>query len=73
MENCGSTLILTCSASEHGGTAEFASRLIVHRGSFESDGDQHESELLGDVEADVGPATHELQQHDGDAQFGGRV
>ena len=31
VENCGSTLILRCSASEHGGTAEFASRLIGRR------------------------------------------
>jgi type IV secretory pathway TraG/TraD family ATPase VirD4 len=28
VENCGNTLILRCSASEHGGTAEFASKLI---------------------------------------------
>lgn len=28
IENCGNTLILRCSASEQGGTAEFASRLI---------------------------------------------
>jgi hypothetical protein len=27
VENCGNTLILRCSASERGGTAEFASRL----------------------------------------------
>jgi Type IV secretion-system coupling protein DNA-binding domain len=27
-ENCGNTLILSCSASEHGGTAEFSSKLI---------------------------------------------
>lgn len=32
VENCGNTLILRCSASEHGGTAEFASRLIGKRG-----------------------------------------
>lgn len=31
VENCGSTLILRCSASEQGGTAEFASRLIGQR------------------------------------------
>jgi type IV secretory pathway TraG/TraD family ATPase VirD4 len=31
IENCGNTLILRCSASEHGGTAEFASRLIGRR------------------------------------------
>jgi hypothetical protein len=31
VENCGNTLILRCSASEHGGTAEFASRLIGKR------------------------------------------
>ena len=31
IENCGNTLILRCSASEHGGTAEFASRLIGQR------------------------------------------
>jgi type IV secretory pathway TraG/TraD family ATPase VirD4 len=30
-ENCGTTLILRCSASERGGTAEFASRLIGKR------------------------------------------
>lgn len=28
VENCSNTLILRCSASEHGGTAQFASRLI---------------------------------------------
>jgi hypothetical protein len=31
VENCGNTLILRCSASEHGGTALFASRLIGER------------------------------------------
>ena len=31
VENCGNTLILRCSASEQGGTAEFASRLIGQR------------------------------------------
>ncbi|MGH8228604.1 MAG: type IV secretion system DNA-binding domain-containing protein [Steroidobacteraceae bacterium] len=31
VENCGNTLILRCSASERGGTAEFVSRLIGRR------------------------------------------
>jgi len=31
VENCGCTLILRCSASERGGTAEFASKLIGQR------------------------------------------
>jgi type IV secretory pathway TraG/TraD family ATPase VirD4 len=31
VENCGNTIILRCSASERGGTAEFASRLIGKR------------------------------------------
>jgi len=31
VENCGDTLILRCSASEGGGTAQFASRLIGDR------------------------------------------
>jgi type IV secretory pathway TraG/TraD family ATPase VirD4 len=31
IENCGNTLILRCSGSEHGGTASFASRLIGER------------------------------------------
>jgi hypothetical protein len=31
VENCGNTLILRCSASEHGGTSHFASRLIGER------------------------------------------
>ncbi len=31
IENCGTTLILRCSASERGGTAQFASRLIGER------------------------------------------
>jgi hypothetical protein len=31
VENCGNTLILRCSASERGGTAEFGSRLIGKR------------------------------------------
>jgi type IV secretory pathway TraG/TraD family ATPase VirD4 len=31
VENCGNTLILRCSASERGGTAQFASRLIGER------------------------------------------
>jgi hypothetical protein len=31
VENCGNTLILRCSASENGGTARFASRLIGER------------------------------------------
>src|SRR5581483_1941522 len=29
--NCGNSLILRCSASEHGGTSQFASRLIGQR------------------------------------------
>ena len=31
VENCGNTLVLRCSASEHGGTSEFASKLIGQR------------------------------------------
>jgi type IV secretory pathway TraG/TraD family ATPase VirD4 len=31
IENCSNTLILRCSASEHGGTSQFASRLIGER------------------------------------------
>jgi type IV secretory pathway TraG/TraD family ATPase VirD4 len=31
VENCGNSLILRCSASEHGGTSQFASRLIGQR------------------------------------------
>ncbi|HEX3843739.1 MAG TPA: type IV secretion system DNA-binding domain-containing protein [Steroidobacteraceae bacterium] len=31
VENCGNSLVLRCSASEHGGTAQFASRLIGQR------------------------------------------
>ena len=31
VENCGNTLILRCAGSEHGGTAQFASRLIGER------------------------------------------
>jgi type IV secretory pathway TraG/TraD family ATPase VirD4 len=31
VENCASTLILRCSGSEHGGTSQFASRLIGER------------------------------------------
>ncbi len=31
IENCANTLILRCSASEHGGTSEFASKLIGQR------------------------------------------
>ena len=31
VENCGNTLILRCSASEGGGTARFASKLIGER------------------------------------------
>lgn len=31
VENCGNTLILRCSGSEHGGTSYFASRLIGER------------------------------------------
>jgi len=31
VENCGNTLIFRCSASEHGGTARFASQLIGNR------------------------------------------
>ena len=31
VENCATTLILRCSASEHGGTSQFASRLIGQR------------------------------------------
>jgi type IV secretory pathway TraG/TraD family ATPase VirD4 len=31
VENCGNTLILRCSASEHGGTSEFVSKLIGQR------------------------------------------
>ena len=31
VENCGNSLILRCSASENGGTSQFASRLIGER------------------------------------------
>ena len=31
VENCGNTLILRCSGSEHGGTSQFAARLIGER------------------------------------------
>jgi Type IV secretion-system coupling protein DNA-binding domain len=31
VENCGNTIIFRCSASEHGGTSEFASKLIGQR------------------------------------------
>jgi hypothetical protein len=31
VENCGNTLILRCSGSEHGGTSHFASKLIGER------------------------------------------
>src|SRR5262249_28673748 len=31
VENCGNSLILRCSGSEHGGTSQFASRLIGER------------------------------------------
>jgi type IV secretory pathway TraG/TraD family ATPase VirD4 len=31
VENCANTLVLRCSASEHGGTSQFASRLIGER------------------------------------------
>jgi hypothetical protein len=31
VENCGNTMILRCSGSEHGGTSQFASRLIGER------------------------------------------
>jgi len=31
IENCGTTLILRCSGSEHGGTSQFAARLIGER------------------------------------------
>ncbi len=31
VENCGNTLVLRCAASEHGGTSQFASRLIGQR------------------------------------------
>ena len=31
VENCGNSLVLRCSASEHGGTSQFASRLIGQR------------------------------------------
>ena len=31
VENCGNTLILRCAGSEHGGTSQFASRLIGQR------------------------------------------
>jgi type IV secretory pathway TraG/TraD family ATPase VirD4 len=31
VENCATTLILRCSASEHGGTSQFAARLIGER------------------------------------------
>src|SRR4029077_7537639 len=31
VENCGNTLILRCAGSEHGGTSQFASRLLGER------------------------------------------
>jgi hypothetical protein len=37
VENCGNTLILRCSGSEHGGTSQFASRLIGEREVLRTD------------------------------------
>src|SRR4029078_7017935 len=31
VENCGNTMILRCAGSEHGGTSQFAARLIGER------------------------------------------
>ena len=49
VENCGNTLILRCSASERGGTAEFAARLIGRR------------EVLRTQVAESGPAGRAMQ------------
>jgi hypothetical protein len=37
VENCGNTLILRCSGSEHGGTSRFASNLIGERESVRAE------------------------------------
>jgi type IV secretory pathway TraG/TraD family ATPase VirD4 len=46
VENCGNTLILRCSASEKGGTAEFASRLIGQREVIRKQTSESQSTIL---------------------------
>jgi type IV secretory pathway TraG/TraD family ATPase VirD4 len=55
VENCGNTLILRCSASEQGGTARFASKLIgerevvrVHEARSRRAGEWHGSRTVSD-------------------------
>ncbi len=51
VENCGNSLILRCSASEHGGTSQFASRLIGQREvlRISRSRSRHPSQLLPSV------------------------
>lgn len=51
VENCGNSLILRCSGSEHGGTSQFASRLIGDREviRISTSRSRRSSELFGSV------------------------
>ena len=51
VENCGNTLILRCSGSEHGGTSQFASRLIGEREVLRTSisRSRHATQLLSSV------------------------
>src|SRR5215813_5238266 len=51
VENCGNSLILRCSGSEHGGTSQFASRLIGEREvtRISTSRSRRSSELFGSV------------------------
>lgn len=57
VENCGNTLILRCSASEKGGTASFASRLIGEREVVR----QHETQSTSS--RDFGVSRTRSEQH----------
>src|ERR1700674_1425606 len=46
VENCGNTLVLRCSASENGGTARFASKLIGEREVLREQGSRSQSGLF---------------------------
>ena len=58
VENCGNSLILRCSASEHGGTSQFASRLIGQREVVHVS--RSESRRPGELWPSVTQAEHRL-------------
>jgi type IV secretory pathway TraG/TraD family ATPase VirD4 len=64
VENCGNSLILRCSASENGGTARFASKLIGEREVFRDQvtNSKSGSGWFGYSHRSVSTSTHEVTE-----------